>query len=90
MVWVEQKTNIYKEWEEKEVLEGVYVGEEEKFYKIDNGKEIENIKKTSLLVAGLKDVRIGNKVRITYEGVQPTKSGFELMIFKVEKWVEKY
>lgn len=88
MAWIEQKTNIYKEWTEGEELVGIYVGEEDKYFKVDNGKEVELVKKTSLLVAGLKDIRIGNKIKITYKGVELTKNNFELMIFKVEKWVE--
>jgi hypothetical protein len=90
MTWVEQKTNIYKEWTEGEVLEGIFVGEEDKCFKIDDGQKVHLVKKTSMLVAGLAEVRIGQKVKITFIESKKTKNDFDLMVFKVEKWVEKY
>lgn len=88
MSWKEQQTNKYKEWNKGETLEGVLVGKEENELRISNNtnKKVELIKATSMLKAGFKDVEVGDKVKIVYEGTKETAKGNTLMLFKVYKW----
>lgn len=90
MVWQELNTNKYKEWEEGETLEGIYVGlDGDEALKIDTGKEVVYVKKTSMLETAFGDVKVGKKVRVTFKEFKKTKKGFDMMVFKVEKWSEE-